>query len=283
MKTIRLLYPDHLSGGLDTYYFGAGLLAHLLPENDRQPLLKVPIAPPDGRTHDTLEGIYARSEVTQGIKEAAKIVAAAQPDKIITLGGCCLVSLASFDYLHGRYDRTGIIWIDAHPDVSTAADGYPYAHAMVLGALLGQGEEALAELRQQEPFGADELLYVGLQELHDYQENFLKAANVAYSVQTEAFVPEAALDEFLSRFDHILIHLDIDVLDAERFSSTYFANEALVGDGSGGGKMTLDELSALLAHITARADVVGLTIAEYLPFSEHRLHKLFQGVDIFHE
>ena len=31
MKTIRLLYPDHLSGGLDTYYFGANLLAHILP------------------------------------------------------------------------------------------------------------------------------------------------------------------------------------------------------------------------------------------------------------
>lgn len=28
MKTIRLLYPDHLAGGLDTYYFGARLMAH---------------------------------------------------------------------------------------------------------------------------------------------------------------------------------------------------------------------------------------------------------------
>lgn len=39
MKTIRLLYPDHLSGGLDTYYFGANLLAHILPANENQPLL----------------------------------------------------------------------------------------------------------------------------------------------------------------------------------------------------------------------------------------------------
>ena len=27
MKTIRLLYPDHVSGGLDAYYFGAHLMA----------------------------------------------------------------------------------------------------------------------------------------------------------------------------------------------------------------------------------------------------------------
>ena len=26
MKTIRLLYPDYVSGGLETYYFGAELL-----------------------------------------------------------------------------------------------------------------------------------------------------------------------------------------------------------------------------------------------------------------
>ena len=49
MKIIRLLYPDFVSGGLATYYFGANLLAHILPENGKQPLLKVEIAPPDGR------------------------------------------------------------------------------------------------------------------------------------------------------------------------------------------------------------------------------------------
>ena len=36
MKTIRLLYPDYVSGGMETYYFGANLLAHILPENEKQ-------------------------------------------------------------------------------------------------------------------------------------------------------------------------------------------------------------------------------------------------------
>ncbi len=47
MKTIRLLYPDYVSGGLETYYFGAHLLSHILPPNERQPLVTVNIAPPD--------------------------------------------------------------------------------------------------------------------------------------------------------------------------------------------------------------------------------------------
>ena len=49
MKTIRLLYPDHVSGGLETYYFGANLLQHILPPNPDQPTIKVDILPPDGK------------------------------------------------------------------------------------------------------------------------------------------------------------------------------------------------------------------------------------------
>lgn len=48
MKTIRLLYPDYISGGLDTYYFGAKLLQYILPKNKNQPLVEVDIMPPNG-------------------------------------------------------------------------------------------------------------------------------------------------------------------------------------------------------------------------------------------
>lgn len=63
-----------------------------------------------------------------GIKQATVVIETAKPDKIITIGGNFIVSQAPFDYLHGIYDSLGIIWSDAHPDVSTAKDGYPNAH-----------------------------------------------------------------------------------------------------------------------------------------------------------
>lgn len=70
MKTIRLLYPDHVSGGLETYYFGAHLLAHILPANDKQPLIKVNVTPPDGGEKPIEDGIYGKPEVISGIQEA---------------------------------------------------------------------------------------------------------------------------------------------------------------------------------------------------------------------
>ncbi|WP_418667130.1 arginase family protein [Allofournierella sp.] len=283
MKTIRLLYPDYLSGGLETYYFGANLLTHILPANESQPLLKVEIAPPDGRKYEVTEGIYAREEVLAGVRRAAEVIEAAKPDRIITVGGSCIVSQAPFDYLHGVYKDLGIIWIDAHPDVSAAKDGYPNAHAMVLGALMGRGEPALSGLMKNRRFEADEILYVGLQGLHDHQKEFLKELHVEYSVQTERILSDDKIKHFLRRFDHVLIHLDVDVLDAGLFHSTYFANKELVGDGSGSGKMTMEELGGVLKCITDNSDVVGFTIAEYLPFDEYKLHNLFAGLRLFQE
>ena len=281
MNTIRLLYPDYVSGGLETYYFGANLLAHILPQNDAQPLIRVAISPPDGTQRSITDGIYGKDEVLYGIKDAMKKIDAENPDRIITIGGNCIVSQAPFDYLHGKYKNTGILWIDAHPDVSTAKDGYPNAHAMVLGSLLGRGEKALSDLMQNPKFTADEILYIGLQNLHDYQKAFLDAAGVRYTVQTESFVSDDEIKTFIDRFDHILVHLDIDVLDEHFFHSTYFANPELKGDGALGGKMTMKKLQEILQCIEAHSDIVGFTIAEYLPFDEHKLHKMFAGMKLF--
>lgn len=283
MKTIRLLYPDHVSGGLDTYYFGADLLQHILPQNPNQKTVRVDITPPDGTEKEVTNGIYAEQEVLDGIWDAQKKLKAEDPDRIITIGGNCMVSLAPFDYLHGKYENTGILWIDAHPDVSTVNDGYPNAHAMVLGSLMGHGASQLAAQMKNPVFGADEILYIGLQSLHDYQEKFLKDTGVDYKVQDQEFVSEEEISAFMWRFDHILVHFDIDVLDEHFFHSTYFANPELVGDGAGGGKMTMEKLSEVLKLITEEADVVGLTIAEYLPFDEHRLHKMLSRIKLFTE
>ena len=80
----------------------------------------------------------------------------------------------------------------------------------------------------------------------------------------------------MKKFEHILIHFDIDVLDEHFFHSTYFANPELVGDGSGGGKIKMEKLSQILQLITTKVNVVGFTIAEYLPFDEHKLQKFFK-------
>ena len=283
MKTIRLLYPDYVSGGLDTYYFGANLLAHILPENKNQPLIKVDIAQPNSANKIITDGIYAKGEVLSGIQNAMAKIEKENPDKIITIGGNCLVSLAPFDYLHRKYKNTGIVWIDAHPDVSSPKDGYPNAHAMVLGSLMGYGDNSLSNMMKNNKFNPDEILYVGHQNLHEYQKNYLNNPGVKYKIQTNKFISNNEIHKFIKRIDHILVHFDIDVLDEHFFHSTYFANSELVGDGAGGGKMTIEKLTEILRCITDNTDIVGFTIAEYLPFDEHKLYKMLTEIKLFTE
>jgi len=281
MRTIRLLYPDYVSGGLEEYYFGANLLQHILPQNDNQPIIKVNIAPPDGNKKTVSNGIWAEDEVIAGIKDAKNKIEMSNPDRIITIGGNCLVSLAPFDYLHGKYKNTGIIWIDAHPDVSTVNDGYPNAHAMVLGSLLGDGAEQLRAEMENASFSADDILYVGLQPIHDYQEQYLKEIGINYKIQDKELLADDEIKRFASKYDNVLVHFDIDALDERYFHSTYFANSELVGDGSGGGKMTIDDVGRIMGIIESGSNIVGLTIAEYLPFDEFKLHKMFSKLKVF--
>ncbi len=154
---------------------------------------------------------------------------------------------------------------------------------MVLGSLLGHGASQLKAQMKNPIFKPDELLYVGLQPLHDYQEKFLKDVGVNFKIQDKEFLKDEEIKAFFERFEHILIHLDIDVLDEHFFHSTYFANPNLVGDGAHGGKMKMEKLKEILKLITNNSNVVGFTIAEYLPFDEHNLHKMFSEIKLFTE
>ncbi len=55
---------------------------------------------------------------------------------------------------------------------------------------MGNGDSSLSGLMKNRNFQADEILYVGLQGLHDYQEKFLKDTGVGFKVQTEEFISD---------------------------------------------------------------------------------------------
>ena len=280
-KTIRLLYPESVSGGLSTYRLGARLMAAMLPENETQPLVKIDV-PALGKTGPTItNGIASEAAVLEGIRKARAALEKEAPERVVTVGGNCIVSLASFDHLHALYPEAGILWIDAHPDVSLPENGYPNAHAMVLAALLGRGAPSLAKELKNPAFGAKDLLYIGLQGLHDYQRKFLDDAGVDYTVQTEAFVSDERILAFLTEHPQVFVHLDIDVLDPAFFHDTYFANPELVGDGSGGGRMTIEELGRILRLVSEKVETPAFTIAEYLPFEAERLANVFESLPLF--
>ncbi|MDT0652612.1 arginase family protein [Staphylococcus epidermidis] len=281
-NTIRLIAPDWQSGGKEAYYHGAELLSWLIPNTHKQPEFKIDVSEPNVEKLELENGVYGQSQIVNNVKQAQHILNQEQPDKVITLGGNCMVSQAPFDYLNNIYgDNLGIVWIDTHPDISYPKD-YTNEHAMVVANLLGEGDTELSKLVSS-PLSTNQFLYVGLQKLLNFEVENLKQLNFKYKVQGNNSYNYKDIQQWIddNNFEKIAIHFDIDVLNPEEFRSTYFAEPNVDEFPSAAGKMSLSRLSEILQGLFTNNDVVGFTIAEYMPWDEINLKDILKDLDIF--
>ena len=85
-----------------------------------------------------VDGIDCGEAILEEMKKTWGVLNEKKPDRVIVFGGDCSVSQVPFDYLSGKYgDKLGILWLDAHPDISGTKDSSHF-HEMVLADLLGQ-------------------------------------------------------------------------------------------------------------------------------------------------
>lgn len=281
-KTIRIVAPDWQAGGKQEYFFGSTLLSWLTPDNTNQKEIKLDVTQAGDDPLKKENGVVAQSSVKRNVSLSADALNQEQPDKVITLGGNCLVSQAPFDYLHGKYGNDlGVIWIDAHPDISNP-EIYDNEHAMVLGNLLGAGDPELSK-DVQTPFDPSSFLYVGMQEPNDLEKEELKRLNLNYTVQEESVLEVEDIQKWIknNHFSKVAVHLDLDVLDPSIFRSLYFAEPGVTEFPSEHGKMTPEKLVDILTGIFQNNEVVGLTIAEYLPWDAIYLKNTLANLDIF--
>jgi arginase len=194
--TLRLNMPQWQGGNRHDYYFGSELLAWLAPPADG-PVETVPV--PEPRPGETLEvenGIVGREALLRQARAAREAIEKHCPDRIVTLGGDCLIDLAPMAYLNRRYGgNLGVLWVDAHPDVLTPKD-FEHAHAQVLGALLGRGDpDLVAEVDM--PLKPPRVMYAGLDAWMPVEGEVINALGLRRAGSdslAEHFVARAGLD-----------------------------------------------------------------------------------------
>ncbi|NMP59887.1 arginase family protein [Enterococcus mundtii] len=283
-KTLRLLAADWQGGDKPEYYFGAELLSWLAPKNRNQKEVRVPIDHPNNTPLLKNNGVFAQKVVKENVQKSKRIIEEEQPEKIITLGGTCLVSQAPFDYLKGKYkDELGVIWIDAHPDISNPEIFYN-EHAMVLGNLLGKGDPELSKIVENQ-LSLDSILYLGLQEPSFDEKNVLSDLNINYKIQQDKNLNYSEIQEWINKnkFKKIAVHFDLDVLDPSLFRSVYFAEPGKDDFPSDAGNMSLIDITTILTNLFDNNEIVGLTIAEYLPWDAIELKELLNKLSIFNQ
>lgn len=140
-------------------------------------------------------------------------------------GGDCLVSQAPFAYLNERYaGKLGVLWIDAHPDVTTPKD-FQHEHAMVLGNLMGEGDpEFSKEVKVR--LNPELVMYAGVDETLEWETEVLDRLRLARVRSDEILPGSRPVVEWIrkNRIEQLAVHLDLDVLDPQLFRSLLFNN-----------------------------------------------------------
>lgn len=273
--TVRLLMPQWQGGDMGkSYPMGARLLAWLAPESDA-PLLEVPVAKYDGSELPLEDGIRGRSEIVKQLRAARHLLDAYQPERVITFGGDCLVSQSPFAYLNEKYDgQLGVLWIDAHLDVMTPKV-YPNAHAMVLGNLLGEGDAGLAK-GVKKHIDPSKVMYAGVDVIRDIEAEPVARLGMRRASSEDLADNSTPVLEWLrdSQITHLAIHLDLDVLDPQLFRSLLFNIPDTEQIDAPAGKMTVPQLTRLIADAAAATNVVGMTFAEHMPWDDINLMEM---------
>jgi arginase len=275
--TLRLMMPQWQGGNNELYPIGAELLAWLAPESDA-PMVRVPVEP--FHADDAPEnGIAHRSALLRQLRAARALIEEQQPDKIAVFGGDCLVEQAPFSYLNQKYDgELGVLWIDSHPDVKTT-DDFTNAHTMVLGNLLGEGDpEFAAEVGV--PLSPEKVMYAGLREtgLTDQESEVISRLGLKVAGPGALANDSGPVLDWIAanNISHLAIHLDLDVLDPAGFRSVLFAEPEPEIDWLKmypAGKMTFAQVTRLINDVAAQTNVVGMGIAEHLPWDAAHLKK----------
>lgn len=288
MNTLRLLYPQWQGGDIARlvpelnkedsslgYYLGAELLEFLAPKNIASKTAKVPISLeyPKSGVRESKNGILNYDEIVAQSKAALEILNTQKPDKILTLGGECSVSIVPFSYLANKYkDDVAIVWIDAHKDLNLQGDSYEGYHAMALAACFGLiDKEGIAKILPAH-FSPKDSILVGVRDFEGKKER-------CEEIGVQVLSPEEARDttkllEWLKSRgkSKVVVHFDLDVLDP---------SELIMAVGVVENGLKIAEVVNLINAINTNYDLVGLSIAEHMPRVAIKLRNMMRELPLF--
>jgi arginase len=205
------------------------------------------------------------------VRETAERVESALAEDgrpLLVLGGDCSIELGTLAGHLAREESVGLVYFDLHPDLNTPEsvvegtfDWMGMAHAL---AVDGAAPELVNAGPRAPLLGDDQLLFLayGPEAARPFELNVMVKRGLAgIPKDVVAADPEAAarrvLDEFATRFDRLLVHFDVDVID---FNDAQLSEDAVRGDG-----LTLDAAMRALRVLCGSERLSALTVTELNP------------------
>lgn len=286
-KTIRLVLPQWQGGVNPDYVFGAEVLAFIAPPSKTDETIKVAVNEDFETLLKTENGVAGEKVLLAQLEETARILEIKSPDRVIVFGGDCSISQAPFDYLSGKYgEQLGILWLDAHPDISTP-ETTTHNHEMVLANIIGQGARQFVD-HMKYPMDHRRVMYAGLieAELRPMDRSVhtlgIKLATPRDLMENNELILAWIKETGITK---LAVHFDMDVISPEDFRSILPAKPYLKSEDFGAaiGELTLKQIVRILEDANEYAEIVGLCVAEHMPWDAINLRRALSGISIFSE
>lgn len=198
-----------------------------------------------------------RSEISTSFelyRLLAKRIAASPDVRPIVLAGNCGASIGAAAGV--GTDDLAVIWFDAHGDFNTPETSMSgYLDGMGLSVLTGRCFVPLAAtIPGFVPIPFRNSIHVGGHALDPSERDDFQRLDVARIAAGEEIGP--ALASMATRASRLLVHIDVDVLDAEYGRANHYAC-------SGG--LSPAEVESAVTACTEMFDIAGVVIASYDP------------------
>jgi arginase len=177
--------------------------------------------------------------------------------------------MAPFSYFINKHGHDlAIFWIDSHPDMGTGETAYPDFHAMVVSALTGHGDPSRHCRPRQPPIRSRSSACM--------TGPTRRCRPIADEWGLSVFRPDALRSTSAPLLDWLettgatkaAIHFDVDTIEAD---------EIQLGLSAHLGGLTTAEARRVVADIDGAAEVIALTIAEFIPRQVMHLHQILDG------
>lgn len=209
-----------------------------------------------------LQGVIATAKSTARLVSKALTTEA----RVLVLGGDCTVEIGTVAAAVKDGKSVGLIYIDLDTDLNTpqstndgALDWMGVSHMLGIEGT----EQELVEIGPSAPLlGPEQVLFFSHHNVKPFEREIITKFSIeempfANVFEDPAGCAQKVVDNWARKFDRLLIHLDVDVLDFARFP---LAENTRRNNG-----LRLDQLMAALRVFLLSPNFTSLTITEINP------------------
>lgn len=185
-------------------------------------------------------------------------------DVPLFIGGDHSAAMGSVSASAAAYENTGLIWIDAHPDINTDSTSVTgNIHGIPVSALLNNVSDAARPLtnilKAGQKIKPEHVVMLGLRDIDPPEAEILKRLNIKYFTYDDikSLGLDTCLDECINHLSHlnnVHVSFDIDGVNPELLPGV----SVPVPDG-----FTIEEVYTIFNQLLSKLPVHSLDIVEF--------------------